>query len=260
MKNLIMILSKISFKLVIIDKKVLRRYHMTKSLLIIDDEEKIARLLELELTYEGYDVELARTGREGLDKILSKDWDLVLLDIMLPELNGLEVLRRIRNTDLHTPIILITARDATPDKVSGLDLGANDYITKPFEIEEVLARIRSCLRKSNQMEHTQESNNEKTLSINELTVNPITREVVRENNSIELTPKEFDLLIYLLQHKNQVLTREQIINHVWGFDFIGDTNVVDVYVRYLRKKIDYPYKLQLIQTYRGVGYCIKENK
>jgi DNA-binding response OmpR family regulator len=233
---------------------------MTKSLLIIDDEEKIARLLELELTYEGYDVELARTGREGLDKILSKDWDLVLLDIMLPELNGLEVLRRIRNTDLHTPIILITARDATPDKVSGLDLGANDYITKPFEIEEVLARIRSCLRKSNQMGHTQESNNEKTLSINELTVNPITREVVRENNSIELTPKEFDLLIYLLQHKNQVLTREQIINHVWGFDFIGDTNVVDVYVRYLRKKIDYPYKLQLIQTYRGVGYCIKENK
>jgi two-component system, OmpR family, response regulator len=233
---------------------------MTKSLLIIEDEDKIARLLELELTYEGYNVELARTGREGFDKILSKDWDLVLLDIMLPELNGLEVLRRIRNTDLHTPIILITARDATPDKVSGLDLGANDYITKPFEIEEVLARIRSCLRKSNQMEQTQETNNQKTLSINELSVNPITREVVRENDSIELTPKEFDLLMYLLEHKNQVLTREQIINQVWGFDFIGDTNVVDVYVRYLRKKIDYPYELQLIQTYRGVGYCIKESK
>jgi DNA-binding response OmpR family regulator len=233
---------------------------MTKSLLIIEDEDKIARLLELELTYEGYNVELARTGREGLEKILSKDWDLVLLDIMLPELNGLEVLRRVRNTDLNTPIILITARDATPDKVSGLDLGANDYITKPFEIEEVLARIRSCLRKSNQMEHIQETNKQKTLSINELTVNPITREVVRENDSIELTPKEFDLLIYLLEHKNQVLTREQIINQVWGFDFIGDTNVVDVYVRYLRKKIDYPYKLQLIQTFRGVGYCIKESK
>jgi DNA-binding response OmpR family regulator len=233
---------------------------MSKSLLVIEDEDKIARLLELELTYEGYSVELARTGREGLDKILSKDWDLVLLDIMLPELNGLEVLRRIRNTDSNTPIILITARDATPDKVSGLDLGANDYITKPFEIEEVLARIRSCLRKSNQMELTQETNKQTTLSINELTVNPITREVVRENNSIELTPKEFDLLIYLLEHKNQVLTREQIINQVWGFDFVGDTNVVDVYVRYLRKKIDYPYKLQLIQTYRGVGYCIKESK
>jgi DNA-binding response OmpR family regulator len=233
---------------------------MTKSLLIIEDEDKIARVLELELTYEGYEVELAKTGREGLEKALSNAWDLVLLDIMLPELNGLEVLRRIRNSDLNTPIILITARDATPDKVSGLDLGANDYITKPFEIEEVLARIRSCLRKTNQMEPTLESNNQKTLSLNELTVNPITREVIRENNSIELTPKEFDLLIYLLEHKNQVLSREQIINHVWGFDFIGDTNVVDVYVRYLRKKIDYPFKLQLIQTYRGVGYCIKENK
>jgi two-component system OmpR family response regulator len=233
---------------------------MTKSLLIIEDEDKIARLLELELTYEGYRVELASTGREGLEKILSKDWDLVLLDIMLPELNGLEVLRRIRNTDINTPIILITARDATPDKVSGLDLGANDYITKPFEIEEVLARIRSCLRKSNLIEHTQEPAKQKTLSIHDLTVNLMTREVVRENNSIELTPKEFDLLIYLLENKNQVLTREQIINQVWGFDFVGDTNVVDVYVRYLRKKIDYPFKLQLIQTYRGVGYCIKESK
>jgi two-component system OmpR family response regulator len=233
---------------------------MTLNLLIIEDELKIARLLELELTYEGYNVELAQTGRVGLEKVLSQVWDLVLLDIMLPELNGLEVLRRIRNTDLRTPIILITARDATPDKVSGLDLGANDYITKPFEIEEVLARIRSCLRKSSQMEHELVPSLQKTFSINELTVNPITREVVRENTSIELTPKEFDLLVYLLEHKNQVLTREQIINKVWGFDFLGDTNVVDVYVRYLRKKIDYPFKLQLIQTYRGVGYCIKENK
>jgi two-component system OmpR family response regulator len=233
---------------------------MTKSLLVIEDEDKIARLLELELTYEGYNVELARTGREGLNKILAKDWDLVLLDIMLPELNGLEVLRRVRNADVNTPIILITARDATPDKVSGLDLGASDYITKPFEIEEVLARIRSCLRKTNQLGLVQETNNHKTLSISELTVNPITREVVRENDPIELTPKEFDLLVYLLEHKNQVLTREQIINQVWGFDFIGETNVVDVYVRYLRKKIDYPYKLKLIQTYRGVGYCIKESK
>ncbi|MDB5055330.1 MAG: PhoB family transcriptional regulator [Bacilli bacterium] len=233
---------------------------MTLNLLIIEDEQKISRLLELELTYEGYTVELATTGREGLEKALSREWDLVLLDIMLPGLNGLEVLRRIRNTDLRTPIILITARDATPDKVSGLDFGANDYITKPFEIEEVLARIRSCLRKSSQMEHELEPKLQKILFINELTVNPITREVVRENTSIELTPKEFDLLVYLLENKNQVLTREQIINQVWGFDFLGDTNVVDVYVRYLRKKIDYPFKLQLIQTYRGVGYCIKEIK
>jgi two-component system OmpR family response regulator len=237
-----------------------RRCDMTLNLLIIEDELKIARLLELELTYEGYNVDLAQSGREGLDKVLSQDWDLVLLDIMLPELNGLEVLRRIRNTDLRTPIILITARDATPDKVSGLDLGANDYITKPFEIEEVLARIRSCLRKSSRMEFEMEPSLQKTYSVNELTVNPVTREVVRENTSIELTPKEFDLLVYMLEHKNQVLTREQIINKVWGFDFLGDTNVVDVYVRYLRKKIDYPFKQQLIQTYRGVGYCIKENK
>jgi two-component system OmpR family response regulator len=233
---------------------------MTADLLIIEDEEKIARILELELTYEGYHVEIAKSGREGLEKAGNQKWDLVLLDIMLPELNGLEVLRRIRISDSITPVILLTARDATPDKVSGLDMGANDYITKPFEIEEVLARIRSCLRKSNQSEQQQESSTQKTYSINELTVNPMTREVYRENNAIELTPKEFDLLVCLLEHKNQVLTREQIINQVWGYDFVGETNVVDVYVRYLRKKIDYPYKIQHIQTYRGVGYCIKESK
>ena len=234
--------------------------YMTSSLLIIEDEDKIARILELELTYEGYRVELAKSGREGLDKLITDDWDLIILDIMLPELNGLEVLRRIRNADLFIPVILLTARDTTPDKVSGLDLGANDYITKPFEIEEVLARIRSCLRKTSQAENTAELGSQRTLSIADLTMNPTTREVVREGRVIELTPKEFDLLLYLLEHKNQVLSREQIINQVWGFDFFGDTNVVDVYIRYLRKKIDYPYPMQLIQTYRGVGYCIKASQ
>jgi two-component system OmpR family response regulator len=233
---------------------------MKGHILIIEDEEKIARLLEMELSYEGYIVECALTGREGLDKALTGQWDAILLDIMLPEISGLEVLRRLRVTDERTAVILLTARDATPDKVSGLDLGANDYITKPFEIEELLARIRSCLRRPK--ENHSESLSKKnilSLSLDDLTMNVKTREVVREGMPIDLTPKEFELLQYLMENRNQVLNREQIINGVWGYDFVGETNVVDVYIRYLRKKIDYPFNKQLIQTYRGIGYSIKES-
>jgi two-component system, OmpR family, response regulator len=233
---------------------------MKGHVLIIEDEEKIARLLEMELSYEGYIVECALTGREGLDKALTGQWDAILLDIMLPEISGLEVLRRLRVTDERTAVILLTARDATPDKVSGLDLGANDYITKPFEIEELLARIRSCLRrpKENHSEGLSKKNI-LSLSLDDLTMNVKTREVVREGMPIDLTPKEFELLQYLMENRNQVLNREQIINGVWGYDFVGETNVVDVYIRYLRKKIDYPFNKQLIQTYRGIGYSIKES-
>lgn len=233
---------------------------MKGNILIIEDESKIARLLEMELTYEGYTVGCAITGREGLVKALSGEYDVILLDIMLPELSGLEVLRRLRETDKYTSVILLTARDATPDKVSGLDLGANDYITKPFEIEEVFARIRSCLRNRKINTEVTSQKESTTFVLDDLTIDPITRVVEREGMQIDLTPKEFDLLHYLIKNRNQVLNREQIIKGVWGHDFIGETNVVDVYIRYVRKKIDYPFKNQLIHTYRGVGYCIKENK
>ncbi|AKG34843.1 response regulator transcription factor [Paenibacillus durus] len=231
---------------------------MEQSILVVDDETKISRLLELELTYEGYHVEIAETGREGLEKALGQTWDLIILDIMLPELNGVEVLRRLRKVDEFTPVILVTARNTTSEIVAGLDQGANDYITKPFEIEELLARIRANIRlRGNRPNPVQEPS---LIQIDDLVINKYTREVIREGHKIELTPKEFDLLVFLTENKNHVLSREQIINHVWGFDFVGDTNVVDVYILYVRKKIDSGFKNKLIKTVRGVGYSIKEEE
>lgn len=222
-------------------------------ILVVEDEKKIARVLSLELEYEGYEVTVKETGIDGLQALEEDSFDLVLLDVMLPELSGLEVLRRVRKTSTATPIILITARGSVPDKVSGLDLGANDYITKPFDIEELLARIRAQLRLNI---HAQEEK-ETELSIADLTVNEKTREIQRAGQMLELTPREYDLLVHLLNHQQQVLTRDQLLTAVWGFDYFGDTNVVDVYIRYLRKKIDYPFEKQLIHTVRGVGYVMK---
>lgn len=233
---------------------------MKKSVLVIDDEEKISRLLQLELSHEGYAVEIAQTGKEGLKKALARTWDIIILDVMLPEMNGVEVLKQIRKVDNHTPVIMVTARNATTDKVSGLDGGANDYITKPFEIEELLARMRASMRHQFESKafFTKEEDKPTSLQVDSLMLEPKTRCVMREGKQIELTPKEFDLLHYLMEHKNQVLHRDQMIQDVWGFDFIGDTNVVDVYIRYVRKKIDHGYKKKLIKTVRGVGYCIRE--
>ncbi|MEK5336011.1 response regulator transcription factor [Bacillus sp. FSL M8-0166] len=222
-------------------------------ILVVEDEKKIARVLSLELEYEGYEVTVKETGMDGLQALEEDSFDLVLLDVMLPELSGLEVLRRVRKTNTATPIILITARGSVPDKVSGLDLGANDYITKPFDIEELLARIRAQLRLNI---HAQEEK-ETELSIADLTVNEKTREIQRAGQMLELTPREYDLLVHFLNHQQQVLTRDQLLTAVWGFDYFGDTNVVDVYIRYLRKKIDYPFEKQLIHTVRGVGYVMK---
>ncbi|KMY54491.1 PhoB family transcriptional regulator [Bacillus sp. FJAT-27231] len=222
-------------------------------ILIVEDETKIARLIQLELEHEGYETKAAYTGTEGLSLFQQENWDLLLLDVMLPELSGLEVLRRIRSADDHTPVILLTARDALPDKVSGLDLGANDYITKPFEIEELLARIRVWLRHP-----ASDDNTPRSLGIGDLVVEEKTREVYRAGQPIELTPKEYDLLVYLLQNPNQVLTFDQLLTNVWGFDYYGDTNVVYVYIRYLRKKIDAPFPTSYIHTVRGVGYMLKE--
>lgn len=228
---------------------------ITQRVLIIEDETKIARIIKLELEHEGYLVDSANNGIEGLEKFNSEYWDLLLLDVMLPKLNGIEVLRRIRASGDMTPIILLTARDSIFDKVNGLDQGANDYITKPFEIEELLARIRACLR-SNQFIQQKIDNNVLTLA--DLQINKKTRVVTRNSTNIELTPREFDLLVYLMQFQNQVLNREQLLTHVWGFDYYGETNVVDVYIRYLRKKIDDSFHSPLIHTVRGVGYVIKE--
>ncbi|GGN58723.1 response regulator transcription factor [Oceanobacillus indicireducens] len=222
-------------------------------ILIIEDEQKLSRVLQLELEYENYETGVADNGKDALRLIEEENWDLVLLDIMIPELSGLEVLRRVRRFDEETPIVLLTARDEIHDKVSGLDLGADDYITKPFQIEELLARIRVLLRRPK----AKKENNE-DLTVADLRVNPSAREVSRGEVQIDLTPREFDLLVCLLQNKNIVLTREQLIEQVWGFDYYGDTNVVDVYIRYLRQKVDKGFEAAVIQTVRGVGYTIKD--
>jgi DNA-binding response OmpR family regulator len=223
-------------------------------ILIVEDEQKISRVLQLELEYENYETEIANNGKDALRLMQEKKWDLVLLDIMIPELSGLEVLRRIRRTDESTPIILLTARDEVHDKVSGLDLGANDYITKPFQIEELLARIRVHLRTPKKVNKKYENR----LSIGELQIDLDGREVTRGETVIELTRREFDLLVCLLKNKNIVMSREQLVEKVWGYDYFGETNVVDVYIRYLRKKIDTDHDTTYIQTVRGVGYMIKD--
>lgn len=232
---------------------------MKDRVLIVEDEKNIARVLQLELEFEGYTVDIAYTGTDGLIKYREQQWDLVLLDLMLPGLNGLDVLRRIRATEDETPVILLTAKNNTEDKVAGLDHGANDYVTKPFEIEELLARVRSAIRftKSSTLVPVHDENVHifQTLILNEQT-----REITNSGVSINLTPREYDLLLYMMKHPNQVLTREQLLDAVWGFDYYGDTNVVDVYIRYVRKKLEENELLSFIQTVRGVGYVLKEQK
>ncbi|PFP29724.1 DNA-binding response regulator [Bacillus sp. AFS073361] len=228
-----------------------------ETILVVEDEEKIARLLEIELEYEGYVVTKVMDGLEAFEAYKKGKWDLVLLDVMLPGISGIELLRRIRVNDQITPVLLLTAKSSVEDKVSGLDYGANDYITKPFQIEEVLARVRAALRVK-AVEQPQEDGS--LLLFADLKVNPKTREVFRGEDEIELTPREFDLLVYLLTNKRQVLNRDQILEAVWGYDFIGDTNVVDVYIRYVRKKLEQQNKPALIHTVRGVGYVLKEAK
>lgn len=226
---------------------------MANRILIIEDEEKIARFVELELKHEGNEVEKAFDGREGLEKALSGCFDLILLDVMLPGLNGLEVLRRLR-MEKDTPVIMLTARDAVMDKVSGLDAGADDYITKPFAIEELLARIRVALKKRGPVAVALAH----TLSIKGVTLDEDRYEVTVNGEAVELTNREFELLRMLMKNKNIVLDREKLMNEVCGYDYIGETNIIDVYVRYLRTKIDDRYGIKLIHTVRGVGYVVKE--
>ncbi|EJO5347364.1 response regulator transcription factor [Clostridium botulinum] len=223
-----------------------------KRILIVEDEVKISRFIQLELQYEGYETDKVYDGREGLDKVLNEKYDLILLDVMLPKLNGMEVCRRIRQTS-DIPIIMLTAKDETTDIVMGLDTGADDYITKPFAIEELLARIRVALkRKKIDVKHSN------TICIKELELDLDKHILYYNKEVIDLTKTEFDLLKFFMENKNIALTREQILDKVWGFDYLGDTNVVDVYVRYLRTKIDNKYNERFIYTIRGVGYLLKD--
>ncbi|TVT28127.1 response regulator transcription factor [Salinicoccus cyprini] len=224
-----------------------------EKILIVEDDEKIARVIQLELEHEGYEVAIAYTGKSALERYEDKPYDLILLDVMIPELNGLEVLRRIRQKDDNTRIIMLTARDAVMDKVSGLDSGANDYVTKPFEIEELLARIRAQLK---QRIMSQDADDQEMVC-RHIKILPMAREVYIDDELVYLTQKEYDLLHFLVAHRNQALSREQIIEAVWGYDYFGDTNTVDVYVRYLRKKLD-RNPPSIIASVRGIGYIVKE--
>ena len=226
---------------------------MTK-ILLVEDEEKLARFVELELTHEGYQVEKAFDGRTGLELAEKGGFDLLLLDIMLPGLNGLEVLRRLRREGSSVPVIMLTARDAVMDKVTGLDMGADDYVTKPFSIEELLARIRAALRKQ-----TVQKKEDSLLSCADLTVDVSRHRVTRGGKEIELTGREFSLLQFFMENKTIVLSRDQLLEKVWGYDYMGETNVVDVYVRYLRGKIDEGFEPKLLQTVRGVGYVLRDD-
>lgn len=223
-----------------------------KDILIIEDDKAITRILELELKHEGYTYDIAMDGKAGLDFFQNGTYGILLLDLMLPEISGMEVCRKVRKVS-SIPIIMLTARRDITDRVIGLDLGADDYVTKPFDMEELLARIRAGLRRSNT-----KPGELKLLQLADLSINLLTREIVKQGDHIELTKTEYDLLEYLLSNKGLVLTRDQIIDHVWGYDFVGDSNVLDVYIRYLRNKIDYPYQTKLIHTVRGVGYTLKE--
>ena len=223
-----------------------------EKILIVEDEEAIARFLELELRHEGYEVGKAADGRAGLEMALSGEYDLVLLDIMLPLLSGMEVIRRLRK-ESQLPVIMLTARDTVMDKVSGLDMGADDYITKPFAIEELLARIRTALRKRPRAETP------KSL----LTCGPVVMDVARHQvtcrgEPVDLTSREFDVLKLMMENQQIVLSRDTFLAKVWGYDYVGETNVVDVYIRYLRSKIDDAYGVDLIHTVRGVGYVLRE--
>jgi len=226
-----------------------------KKILIVEDEHKIARFLELELKYEGYDVEIANNGRDGLEKGKSEDVSLIILDLMLPGLSGIEVCRRLRQTS-DVPVIMLTAKDDISDKVTGLDIGADDYMTKPFAVEELLARIRVLLKRK----FVSKSNQDDSiiLEIGKLKVYKNNYRVEYDNENIELTKKEFELLEMMMINKNIVLTREKILDKVWGYDYFGDTNIIDVYIRYLRSKIDQKYNVNFIETVRGVGYIIRD--
>jgi two-component system OmpR family response regulator len=218
-----------------------------RKILVVEDDAQIAKVLRLELEHEGFEVEVCGDGASAIERAL-KGPDLIILDLLLPRIDGLEVCRRVRRHS-SVPIIMLTAKDAVPDRITGLDTGANDYLSKPFSIEELLARIRVQLR--------EREPGERVLSIKDLTLNRDTHEVTRGGRSVGLTAKEFSLLEFLMMYPNKVHTRDEIFNSVWGSDFLGESNLIDVYIRYLRNKVDDAADEKLIQTIRGVGYALR---
>ncbi len=219
-------------------------------ILIIEDEAPLARFLQLELEHEGFHVTVVHDGERGLELALAERFDTIVLDRMLPRMDGVEVCRRLRR-DKTTPVIMLTARASVRDRVEGLDCGADDYVTKPFAIEEVIARIRSIQRRTAETVKT-------VFRIHDLELDPDAHLVTRAGQTIELSTREYDLLKYMFEHREVVLNRETLLQHVWGFSFAGGTNVVDVYIRYLRAKIDDPHEVKLIHTVRGYGYVLRD--
>lgn len=219
-------------------------------ILVVEDEVNLNDIIVKKLKLEHYGVDSCFDGKEALDYIFSTEYDVILLDIMLPKLDGFEVLKKIRNENIKTPVLLLTARDEIEDRVQGLDFGADDYLVKPFAFDELLARIRVLLRRN-----TDNASNIFTLS--NLTVNCNSHEVFRDNTSIKLSTREFTILEYMIRNKEKVLSREKIEQHIWDYNYEGGTNVVDVYIRYLRKKIDDNFSPKLIHTIRGIGYILK---
>ncbi len=216
-------------------------------ILVVEDNHRLSSSLQMNLSHEGYSVDTAYDGQEGQDLAELAPYDLILLDILLPKKDGLEVCRELRRRRIQTPILLLTARDSIDDRVQGLDCGADDYLVKPFAMRELLARLRALLRRNHPYTNGR-------LEIGDLIVDPVTHTVEREGCSIDLTPKEFALLEYFMYHPNQVVTREMIEQHIWNYDFECSSNVIDVYVRRLRRKIDDPFEVKLLATIRGIGY------
>lgn len=224
---------------------------MTDHILLVEDDPKLAEFVEAELSLEGYRVTVASNGIDGLSIARELQPDLLILDWMLPGISGLDLCLRLRKTGIQVPIIMLTARDEVPDRVSGLNAGADDYVTKPFSMEELLARVKARLRRT----HPEEPD---LLEFEDLTLDRLTREVYRCNQLIELTAKEFDLLEFLIRHPRQVLTRDQILEKVWGYDFTGESNIIEVYIRALRIKLEANNPKRLLHTVRGVGYVLRE--
>ena len=224
----------------------------TMNLLVVEDDARIARVVERALIEAGHRVDVVHDGMSGLGSAESGTYDLIILDVMLPGMDGLEVARELRRLRVRTPILMLTARDGVPDRVRGLDAGADDYLTKPFALEELLARVRALVRRG------ADEGSDDLLQVGDLTLDESRREVRRADRTIELTAKDFDLLVYLMRAAGRVLSKAQIVDHVWGYDAEATSNVVEIYIHYLRDKIDRGFPRPLIRTIRGVGYTIKE--
>ncbi|MEK3911561.1 response regulator transcription factor [Paenibacillus sp. FSL H7-0331] len=223
-----------------------------KTILLIEDEKNLSRFIELELRHESFEVTVAYDGKRGLELALQQEWGVILLDLMLPGMDGIEVCRRIREVK-RTPLIMLTARDSLQDRISGLDSGADDYIPKPFAIKELLARIRVVFRRQEDSSETVMQ----LLTFQDITMNLDSRNVTKGGRTIDLTKREYDLLLAFMRNTNRVLAREALLDMVWGFEAVVETNVVDVYVRYLRNKMDNPNEDSCIQTVRGIGYVMR---